>query len=173
LEVNSDVKTLYIIRHAKSSWADPLQDDFDRKLSDRGKRDAPRMGKRLKEKDVVPGLMLSSPAKRAFSTARRIGKILKYEKGKIKTDDRLYHADEETILSVVRELKDKYDVVMLYGHNPGLTDFVNSFQTGELDIDNLPTCGIVAFRLDIESWKDAAWGKGRILFFDYPKSRED
>jgi len=149
-----------------------MKKDFDRKLSDRGKRDAPRMGKRLKEKDVCAGLMVSSPAKRAFSTARRMGKVLQYDKAQIKTDERLYHADEEAILSVVRELKDKHDAVMLFGHNPGLTDFVNSFQTGELDLDNLPTCGIVAFQLDIESWKDAAWGKGKILFFDYPKSRE-
>jgi phosphohistidine phosphatase len=173
LELNSRVKTLYIIRHAKSSWADPNQDDFDRSLNDRGKRDAPRMGKRLKEKDVHPDLMLTSPAKRAFSTAKRIGKVLKYNKDKIKADKRLYHADEETILSVVRELKDKLTTVMVFGHNPGLTDFVNSFQSGELDIDNIPTCGIVAFELNIESWKDAAWGKGKILFFDYPKSKED
>lgn len=167
------MKTLYIIRHAKSSWEDPEKDDFDRPLNDRGKRDAPRMGKRLKEKGITPALMLTSPAKRALSTARRIGKVLKYSKDNIKTDKKLYHADEETILSVVRDLKDKHDVVMVFGHNPGLTDFINSFQTGELDIDNLPTCGIVAFELDIPSWKDAAWGKGKISFFDYPKSRED
>lgn len=167
------MKTLYIIRHAKSSWEDPDKDDFDRPLNDRGKRDAPRMGKRLKEKGITPDLMLTSPAKRAFSTARRIGKVLKYSKDNIKMDKKLYHADEETILSVVRELKDKHEAVMVFGHNPGLTDFINSFQTGELDIDNLPTCGIVAFELNISSWKDVAWGKGRIMFFDYPKSRED
>lgn len=167
------MKTLYIIRHAKSSWEDPDKDDFDRPLNDRGKRDAPRMGKRLKEKGITPDLMLTSPAKRAFSTARRIGKVLKYSKDNIKMDKKLYHADEETILSVVRDLKDRHEVVMVFGHNPGLTDFINSFQTGELDIDNLPTCGIVAFELDIRSWKDAAWGKGKISFFDYPKSRED
>jgi phosphohistidine phosphatase len=167
------VKTLYIIRHAKSSWEDPDKDDFDRPLNDRGKRDAPRMGKRLKEKGITPDLMLTSPAKRAFSTARRIGKVLKYSKDNIKMDKKLYHADEETILSIIRELKDKHNVVMVFGHNPGLTDFINSFQTGELDIDNLPTCGIVAFELNISSWKDAAWGKGKIMFFDYPKSRED
>lgn len=167
------MKTLYIIRHAKSSWEDPDKDDFDRPLNDRGKRDAPRMGRRLKEKGITPDLMLTSPAKRAFSTARRIGKVLKYAKDKIRSDKKLYLADEETTLSVVRDLKDKYDFVMVFGHNPGLTDFINSFQTGELDIDNLPTCGVVAFELDIQSWKDAAWGKGKISFFDYPKSRED
>jgi len=167
------VKTLFIIRHAKSSWDASNIDDFERPLNDRGKRDAPRMGKRLKEKDIHPTLLLSSPAKRALSTAKRIAKVLKYPKDDIKTDRRLYHADEETMLTVVRELKDKQDVVMIFSHNPGLTEFVNSLMDGELDIDNVPTCGIVAFKLNLETWKDVDWGKGKLLFFDYPKSKED
>jgi phosphohistidine phosphatase len=173
LELNSNVKTLYIIRHAKSSWNDPALDDFDRPLNDRGKKDAPRMGKRLKEKGIYPTLMLSSPAKRAVSTARRIAKELKYDRDKIKTERRLYHADEEIILDVIQNLKDKHQVVMIFGHNPGLTEFVNSFQDEEFDIDNIPTCAVAAFELNIDSWKDANWGKGKIVFFDYPKSRED
>jgi phosphohistidine phosphatase len=167
------VKTLYIIRHAKSSWDASNVDDFERPLNDRGKRDAPRMGKRLKEKAIHPELMLSSPAKRALSTAKKIAEVLKYAKGDIKTERKLYHADEETMLSIVREMKDKYNTVMLFSHNPGLTDFVNSLMTGEIDIDNIPTCGVVAFQLDVSSWKEVNWGTGKLLFFDYPKSRED
>jgi len=167
------VKTLFIIRHAKSSWDASNIDDFERPLNDRGKHDAPRMGKRLKEKDIKPTLLLSSPAKRALSTAKRIAKVLKYPKDDIKTDRRLYHADEETMLTIVRELKEKQDVVMIFSHNPGLTEFVNSLMDGELDIDNVPTCGVVAFKLDLETWKDVDWGKGKLLFFDYPKSKED
>jgi len=167
------VKTLYIIRHAKSSWDATDVDDFERPLNERGKRDAPRMGKRLKEKDIHPHLMLSSPAKRALSTGRRIAKILKYPKENILTDRRLYHADEETILSVVQGLKDHHNTVILLSHNPGLTDFVNTLMNGELDIDNVPTCGIVAFELNVDAWKDITWGKGKMLFFDYPKSKED
>ncbi len=167
------MKTLFIIRHAKSSWDASNIDDFERPLNDRGKRDAPRMGKRLKEKDIQPTLLLSSPAKRALSTAKRIAKVLKYPKDDIKTDRRLYHADEETMLNVVRELKDKQDVVIIFSHNPGLTEFVNSLMDGELDIDNVPTCGVVAFQFNFDSWKDLDWGKGKLLFFDYPKSKED
>ena len=167
------MKTLFIIRHAKSSWDASNIDDFERPLNDRGKRDAPRMGKRLKEKDIQPTLLLSSPAKRALSTAKAIAKVLKYPKDDIKTDRRLYHADEETMLTVVRELKEKQDVVMIFSHNPGLTEFVNSLMDGELDIDNVPTCGVVAFKLDLDTWKDVDWGKGKLLFFDYPKSKED
>jgi len=167
------VKSLYIIRHAKSSWDNPLQDDLDRPLNDRGKRDAPRMAKRLKEKEIHPDLMLSSPAKRARSTARRMAKVFKYDKENIKTDRSLYHADEATLLSVIQQINNKHDVVMLFGHNPGLTDFVNSFMADELDIDNIPTAGVVAFRLDVANWKDVEWGKNKILFFDFPKSKND
>ena len=167
------MKTLFIIRHAKSSWDASNVDDFDRPLNERGKTDAPRMGKRFKEKDIHPDLMVSSPAKRALSTAKKIAKVLKYPKDNIKADRRLYHADEETILTVVRELKDNRNVVMVFGHNPGLTEFVNSLMDGSQDIDNIPTCGVVAFQFSIERWTDVDWGKGKMLFFDYPKSKED
>ena len=167
------MKTLFIIRHAKSSWDASNVDDFDRPLNERGKTDAPRMGKRFKEKDIHPDLMLSSPAKRALSTAKKIAKVLKYPKDNIKADRRLYHADEETILTVVKELKDNRNVVMVFGHNPGLTEFVNSLMDGSQDIDNIPTCGVVAFQFSIEHWADVDWGKGKMLFFDYPKSKED
>ena len=167
------VKTLIVIRHAKSSWDASNVDDFERPLNDRGKRDAPRMGKRFMEKGIHPNLMLSSPAKRALSTAKRIAKVLKYPKDDIKADRKLYHADEETMLAVVREIKDSHNVVMMFSHNPGLTEFVNSLMTEEQDIDNVPTCGVVAFEFAINSWKDVDWGKGKLLYFDYPKSKED
>jgi len=167
------VKTLYIIRHAKSSWDATNVDDFERPLNDRGKRDAPRMGKRLKEKEIHPDLIISSPAKRAMSTGKRIARILGYPREAIKPDRELYHADEETILSVIHEIKDKFHTVVLLSHNPGLTDFVNALMDGELDIDNVPTCGVVAFQFDVDNWKDVTWGKGKMLFFDYPKSKDD
>ena len=164
------MKTLYVIRHAKSSWDDEGLTDFDRPLNERGKRDAPAMGKRLKEKDVVPGMLLSSPAKRALSTAKRIAKAIGFEKDKIKTDERLYHADSDTILSVVQSIKDKHEVVFIFGHNPGLTDFVNALMNERQLIDNVPTCGVAAFSINVESWNDIKAGTGKLMFFDYPKS---
>jgi phosphohistidine phosphatase len=166
------MKTLYMIRHAKSSWADPAANDFDRVLNDRGKRDAPKMGKRLKEKEIYPDIMLSSPAKRALSTAKRMAEALKFRKEKIKTDSNLYHADDDTILDVIRGINDKHDVAMIFGHNPGLTDFVNAIAEVEVNIDNVPTCGVVAFTLDVESWKNVGFKCGRLLFFDYPKASQ-
>jgi phosphohistidine phosphatase len=167
------MKTLYIIRHAKSSWADLDQSDYDRPLNERGKRDAPRMGKRLKEKEIHPDLILSSPAKRAWSTGKRIAEILKYPKKNIQTAKGLYHADEETILETLRKVNNHCNIIMLIGHNPGLTDFVNTVSEDETNIDNIPTCGTVAFEFKVESWKEIKWGTGKMLFFDYPKSKED
>ena len=95
------MKTLYIVRHAKSSWDLAGITDFDRPLNERGKRDAPRMAKRLKEKRVNPDLMLSSPAKRALSTCKRFAEGLGYAKDKIKTERGLYHADEDEIAAFI------------------------------------------------------------------------
>jgi phosphohistidine phosphatase len=167
------VKTLFVIRHAKSSWNVKTLDDVERPLNDRGKKDAPRMGKRLKEKDIHPDLIITSPARRAASTARKIAKILKYPKDNIKVVNKLYHGDEDSMLEVLTKLKDKHNTVIMFGHNPGLTDFVNSIMSEELDIDNVPTCGVVAFQFQAERWEQVTWGTGRMMFFDYPKSRED
>lgn len=167
------MKKLYIIRHAKSSWDEPGLSDFERPLNDRGKRDAPRMAKRLKEKEIHPDLMLSSPAKRALSTCKRIAGVLNYAPEKIKTDQRLYHASDDQILKVLKELNDKQNEVLLFGHNPGLTDFVNEFTSDETYIPNIPTCGVIAYEINIDTWKELDWGKGDLQFFDYPKNRTD
>lgn len=159
------------MRHAKSSWGDLDLADFDRPLNDRGKKDAPRMGKRLKEKRITPDLMLSSPAKRALSTCKKIAEILNYPKERIETDSKLYHANENEMLDVIRNLPDKFETVMIFGHNPGLTDFVNSLM--DQTIFNIPTCGVAACTLDIPSWKNADWKKGGMKFYDYPKSKDD
>jgi phosphohistidine phosphatase len=168
------MKTVYLIRHAKSSWEDESLSDFDRPLNERGKIDAPRMGRRLKEKDFAPDLLLSSPAKRAFSTAKRIADVLGYSKEKIKTDQALYHADEDEILNVIRSMNDKNDCIVIFGHNPGLTDFVNTMNHDRKRyIDNIPTCGVVAFSFEATTWKQIDFGKGELLFFDFPKSNGD
>lgn len=161
------MKMLYVVRHAKSSWQNPLMDDFDRPLNERGERDAPRMGKRLKEKEITPDLLLSSPAKRALTTCQKIADVLNCSHTKIKTEARLYHASEETILEIIKSCNDKHDVVMYFGHNPGLTDFVNRLTS--VLIDNVPTCGVVACSLPIKSWKDLKWEQAKIEFFYYPK----
>ena len=165
------MKTLYLIRHAKSSWDDPFQNDFERPLNSRGRSDAPRMARRLKEKEVHPDLMLSSPAERAISTCKIMAGKIGYDINNVRTDRRLYHASEDELLQVVRELHDANDEVVIFAHNPGLTDFANRLYRRNFT-DNIPTCGIVALKFDIASWKDATWGSGKVVFFDYPKREE-
>lgn len=165
------MKMLYVIRHAKSSWDSPLLNDFDRPLNERGARDAPRMGKRLKEKKLIANLFLSSPAKRALTTAEKIADTLDYPIEKIKTDRDLFHAEDEEILRIVKHVSDKHEVVLIFGHNPGLTDFANRLT--DTSIDNIPTCGIVACNLNIDSWEQLDWGKGKVEFFDYPKNKTE
>lgn len=165
------MKTLYLIRHAKSSWDDPQEDDFSRILNDRGKKDAPKMAKRLKEQKVFPDVIISSPAIRAKLTCLEFAKVLNFSENKIIWEPKLYHASEETILSVINELEDhpndREEVILLFGHNPGITLFANEiFNTG---IMNIPTCGIVAGHLNAATWAQVNFGCGRLAFTDFPK----
>jgi len=165
------MKRLIIVRHAKSSWDNPLLPDFDRPLNKRGETDAPRMGKRIKERKIIPDIIISSPANRALSTCNVFCHILQFPYDRIQIEKRLYHASEEQILSVLKTVKDhpndKEEVVMIFGHNPGLTEFTNSLLNE--DIDNIPTCGVVGCLLSVPSWRDLKWGCGELEFFDYPK----
>ena len=163
------MKTLYIIRHAKSSWDDPDQDDFERPLNERGKKDAPRMGKRLSERGIAPDLIISSPAARALETAALIAKVLDYSEKNIQKDRSVYHAGSESLLRTIQGVADKNEIVMIFGHNPGLTEFANDL-LGE-NISNIPTAGVVACQLKTDSWKGASIGGGKLLFIDYPKSK--
>jgi phosphohistidine phosphatase len=167
------MKTLIVIRHAKSSWDNPELSDFNRPLNERGERDAPKMAKRFKEKEITVNAMVSSPAERALATCRVFADILGFPEGNIQTSKDLYHAGDEEILDVVRGLKDLPvgdEVVMIFGHNPGLTEFVNNLI--EEDIDNIPTTGVVCCKLDVERWTDVRWACGEREFFDYPKRKK-
>jgi len=164
------MKKLYLIRHAKSSWNNVEMDDFDRPLNDRGEKDAPRMAKLLKHRGVVPDRMITSPAMRALSTCHLFAKVFDFEKKKIISEPKLYHADSGNILSVLGSLsehKGGEDLTLLFGHNPGMTDFANDLLT--ISIDNIPTCGVVEATLSIDKWQEISFGCGKMDSFDYPK----
>jgi phosphohistidine phosphatase len=162
------VKRLVIIRHAKSSWSNALIEDFDRPLNERGKKDAPLMAKRLKEKKIIPDLLITSPAKRANSTCKKFAKVFNVDKKKIRKDPKLYHASESVILKIAKELDEKFNVVFIVGHNPGLTEFVNI--ASNLEIDNIPTAGVTV--LEISSWKKFGKEKSKAVYFDYPANEK-
>jgi phosphohistidine phosphatase len=145
------VKTLYLVRHAKSSKGDPSLADRDRPLADRGREDAPKMGKRLAKRDVKPDLLVSSPALRALTTAQLMADEIGYERKKILVDDRLYESSADSLLAVVHALDKKCDRVMLFGHNPEFTELAHRLSR---DIADMPTCAIAEFRFDTKKWSD-------------------
>jgi phosphohistidine phosphatase len=162
------MKRLTLVRHAKSSREDPLLEDIDRPLSKRGEENAPLMGKRLAKKEMMPDLLLTSPAKRAVKTARIIAGKIGFAKDKVEKVDAIYEASPETLLGILRGLTDDCQHVMMVGHNPGFTDLNNV--VNRTKIDNIPTCGVVCIDLDIAAWSELTAGQGTQVFFDYPKN---
>ena len=161
------MKTLFLIRHAKSSWGDTALPDEDRPLNDRGRRDAPKMGERLAKRDVKPDLILSSPAMRAVKTAEIIAKKLDYRRKDIVVDDRLYAVGADDLLDVIHKLSDKLDRVMLFGHNPELTVLAHRLSS---KITHMPTCAVAEFTFDAKSWSKIGKVKPAKVALDYPKS---
>lgn len=142
------MKTLLILRHAKSSWADPGMADHDRPLNDRGKRDAPRMGKLIAEQGLHPDFVISSSAKRARSTAKRVIEGGDFTCPKQLLEE-LYLAPADTYIETLRQLGDAGDRVLAIGHNPGLEQLVATL-TG--NFETLPTAALVHIEFDIDSW---------------------
>ncbi len=161
------MKSLFLVRHAKSSWDNPRLDDIARPLNSRGLKNAPEMGLRLSKAGVKPSLFISSPAVRAFETAKMISKSLIYPVDEIVIASQLFHASTQECLELIKTLDNKYSSAMLFGHNPGFTQLGNYL--GNLTIDNIPTAGILALEFQIEDWKDIEKGNGKFIFFDYPK----
>src|SRR5215469_341794 len=154
------MKSVLILRHAKSSWKQPEIDDHDRPLNKRGKRDAPIMGKLLKNEHIIPDLIISSTAKRAHSTAKDVAKTSGY-KGKITLVHSLYAAAPAAYIDVLRRLSNNYTRVLMVGHNPGLEELV-SMITGEEHI--LPTCSLAHIQFAINNWNEINYKtRGKLL----------
>ena len=160
------MKNLYLIRHAKSDWSDENKSDFDRGLNKRGEKAILTMANVLKEKKIMPDIILSSSAKRAKLTAKGLAKEIEYS-GKIKYIDALYMAEPETIQGLIKDINNKYDSLFVVGHNPETTELSNMLIDGY--IDNVPTLGIVALQLPIKGWKEFRTREGIMQFFIYPK----
>jgi phosphohistidine phosphatase len=162
------MKTLLIVRHAKSSWAEASQPDIERPLNDRGKEDAPQMAKRVKEKGLKVDHLLSSPAKRAHKTAKLFAEELELDKKDIQLAPDLYEALPEAFYKVVATLSDKHGTVALFSHNPGITGFANTLTN--VHVDDMPTCAVFAVSADTDTWVNFKTADKSFLFFDYPKN---
>ena len=160
------MKTLILIRHAKSSWDDMALGDKDRPLNDRGKRDAPKVGERLAKRHARPDLILSSPATRALATAQIIAEKLDYKGSNIVVNDRLYAVEADELLDVIRQIDDGAESVMLIGHNPELSELAHRLSS---KITHLPTCAVAEFTFDSKSWKRIGKDKPAKVALEYPR----
>lgn len=161
------MKKLILIRHAKSSWDNTSISDKERPLNARGKKAAPFMAEILKKKNINIQLFITSPAERAFATAKKFADILDYPRNKILIVEKLYGATTYEILEIVNDLDNNLECVAIFGHNPDLTQF-NNFLS-DTYIDNIPTTGIVLLNFEVDTWKEIGRGVGKLQFFDYPK----
>ncbi len=160
-------KKVYLMRHAKSDWSGYYVSDFERGLNKRGETHAPLMGKVLKDKEIKVSLIVTSPAKRAKLTAKSVAKELGYETKKILIIEKIYEASAQELLDVINSIDDRYDEVLIVGHNPSMTEIINMLDN--VTLDNLPTASVVGFSFRVRSFKDIKPKSGKFLFFEYPK----
>ena len=164
------MKTILLVRHAKSGWGDSSLSDFERTLTERGKTDAKMMAKRLIEKSIKIDALISSPAKRAKKTTKIFMKELQVDEKKIQLKDSLYEASLKDFYDVVEGFSDEDKTVALFSHNPGITEFIDSLDCHP--VYDMPTCGVYACSIKTNHWKDFREAEKEFLFFDYPKSEE-
>lgn len=161
------MKTLYLVRHAKSSWSDASLADYDRPLNERGKRDVVTMGQRFKAKGIQPSMILSSSAKRTTKTAQALAKEMDHKK-EIVFKKELYHSSVLDNLKALGKVDREYESIMLVGHNPTVSNFCD-YLTGQLF--HFPTCAVAQITLEINSWEEITKDIGTLVFYDYPKNR--
>ncbi|MEP2023022.1 MAG: histidine phosphatase family protein [Reichenbachiella sp.] len=161
------MKTIYLVRHAKSSWKDSSLRDRDRPLNKRGKRDAPRMAEYLKKEIDCPDVFVSSPSRRTQDTAvnflHAFGKVM----SDLVLEEDLFHGDEQDIETVIHSIGNDHDSGMIFIHNPGITEYVNELT--DANIFNIPTCGIAGIQLQTDDWKEVGKCEAEMLFYFYPK----
>jgi phosphohistidine phosphatase len=159
------MKTLLLLRHAKSSWASPELRDFDRPLNQRGLKAAPLMGKFMRKRKITPDLIISSPAVRARMTA-----ALVIENGELRTDlrfdERIYEADVETLLKVISQIDEAAETVVIVGHNPGLQELLKALTDEEHEF---PTAALAQISLKLDNWSAVQPKSGRLRWIVTPK----
>lgn len=165
------MKELFIIRHAKSSWKNDLLKDIDRPLNKRGEKDAPNIGKQLKEKREKIDFFLSSNALRAKTTAEVVAENYGYLKEKIVVDSKIYEASVHQLLKIICAINDTHHSLAIFGHNPGFTELAEYIT--DHPVGNIPTAGIVKIKINVNSWKEVSANSGEFVYFNYPKGSTD
>jgi phosphohistidine phosphatase len=161
------MKKLILVRHAKAGWTNPEHTDFDRPINPKGERDLAFLSNLLPEKISKPDLFLSSPAIRTKTTAISFAKGFGLDEKSVQFNEGIYERGSKYLINLLSEIDDKYQTVILFGHNPDMTSLASYF-SGQY-FDNVPTCGIVAIEFDFDNWKKIENTNGKLLFYEYPK----
>jgi phosphohistidine phosphatase len=161
------MKTLILIRHAKSSWADSGMNDFDRPLNERGKKDAPEMAERLLKKDIQIDAFVTSTANRARKTCAAFMEVFHASIEQRILKEELYLAPPQRFIEVIEKLSDEIENTAIFAHNPGITEFANSLTN--VKVDDMPTCAVFAMQVKTSKWSSFSKAEKTFLFFDYPK----
>ncbi len=161
------MKTLYLVRHAKSSWDHPGLSDLERPLMEKGIERSHRIIGFLKERNILPGLFISSPAVRAFETAKLFATGLGYPLKDIVVEQKVYDGYYERFLDVIYSTPNDTQSLMMFGHNPTITNLANLFL--HPGIDNMPTSTVVAIGFETLKWEDVPNANARQLFIVSPK----
>lgn len=164
------MKSLYLVRHAKSNQELGVE-DFERPLNERGKKDAPAMGKRIRSRELTIDTFVSSPARRARQTAELFARKYGFDETDIRYVPELYLANPDALKKAIEKIDDRYQSAALFAHNPGITELANVLTN--IRIDNMPTCGIFAVTIRTNRWADFMQAEKEYLFFDYPKKGDD
>ncbi|MEZ4516179.1 MAG: histidine phosphatase family protein [Chloroflexota bacterium] len=161
------MKTLMLLRHGKSSWKNASLSDHERPLNERGRNDAPRMGRLLYSQELVPDLIYSSTATRAADTAAAAALAMNFE-GDIVYTDRLYHAAPETVVAIARATDESISSILMVGHNPGLEELMEDLSG---HAERLPTAALAVFELEIDTWDEFGQGQSaRLAHFWLPRA---
>lgn len=165
------MKSLFIVRHAKSSWDSPYLSDFERPLNGRGKKNLPDMAQRFEDARYSVDLIISSPAVRALTTAEGFAKQLSLSYDRLLKEDEFYHASTQAIKQRLSKVGNEHSSVMIFGHNPGLTSLIYSLS--DINLYNLPTCAVCGIAFQFDSWESILNTKGKKFYYDYPKSTRE
>lgn len=163
------MKELILVRHAKSDWGNELLKDVDRHLNERGSNDAYYLSNWFKEnKSPAPDFIIASTATRALTTALIFARTLELDLKNFKLEKDIYEATASTLFDVIHKLPDNKNKIMLFGHNPGITNLGNLL-SDDLFFDNVPTCGMVSFCFETDNWKNIEPKSGKLAFYQFPK----
>ncbi|NEQ49937.1 MAG: histidine phosphatase family protein [Leptolyngbya sp. SIO3F4] len=163
------MKTVYLVRHAKSSWKDSELSDIDRPLKAKGVEDAYGLAELIAKRKICPDLMLASTAVRAFHTGVILARQIEYPVHRIKVKENIYESNKEELFEELGQTTDDLDSVMIVGHDPALTNFANHYIRKPKE--KIPTSSVLCLKIDSDTWKNLKSSKGKLDFFETPKDK--